>query len=41
MKADETIEKYKARLVLKRFKQQESLDYFDIYSFMSRIACNY
>nr|GEW96439.1 retrotransposon protein, putative, Ty1-copia subclass [Tanacetum cinerariifolium] len=32
MKADGTIDKYKARLVIKGFKQREGLDYFDTYS---------
>jgi hypothetical protein len=36
MKADGTIEKYKAILVLKRFEQQEGINYFDIYSLVSR-----
>ncbi|GJZ36967.1 putative RNA-directed DNA polymerase [Tanacetum coccineum] len=32
MKADGTIDKYKARLVIKGFRQRGGLDYFDIYS---------
>ncbi|GJW85881.1 retrotransposon protein, putative, ty1-copia subclass [Tanacetum coccineum] len=32
MKADGTIDKYKARLAIKRFRQQEGLYYFDTYS---------
>ncbi|GJY79840.1 retrotransposon protein, putative, ty1-copia subclass [Tanacetum coccineum] len=32
MKFDGTIDKYKARLVIKRFRQREGLDYFDTYS---------
>nr|GEX25606.1 hypothetical protein [Tanacetum cinerariifolium] len=32
MKADGTIDKYKARLVIKGFRQREGLDYFDTYS---------
>lgn len=35
-KADETINKYKARLVPKGFKQQENVCYFDTYSTMSK-----
>jgi len=37
MKANDTIDKYKVRLV-KDLKQQEGVDYFDTYSFMSRIT---
>ena len=29
MKADRSIDKYKARLVIKGFRQKEGLDYFD------------
>ncbi|GJU00067.1 retrotransposon protein, putative, ty1-copia subclass [Tanacetum coccineum] len=32
MKADSTIDKYKARLAIKGFRQQEGLYYFDTYS---------
>ncbi|GKC11178.1 calcineurin B-like protein 4 [Tanacetum coccineum] len=32
MKADDTIDKYKARLTIKGFRQQEGLYYFDTYS---------
>ena len=37
MKADGAIDKYKARLVVKGYKQREGLDYFDIYSPVTRI----
>ncbi|KAF3613949.1 hypothetical protein FXO38_35947 [Capsicum annuum] len=37
MKADGTIDKYKARLVGNGFKQKEGLDYFDTYSPVTRI----
>jgi len=33
-----TIDKYKARLVVKRFEQQEGVNYFDIYSLVLRIT---
>nr|GEU38943.1 retrotransposon protein, putative, Ty1-copia subclass [Tanacetum cinerariifolium] len=38
MKADGTIDKYKARLVIKGFKKREGLDYFDTYSPVTRIT---
>ncbi|GKD24429.1 retrotransposon protein, putative, ty1-copia subclass [Tanacetum coccineum] len=38
MKADGTIDKYKARLVIKGFRQHEGLDYFDTYSPVTRIT---
>jgi hypothetical protein len=37
MKADDIIDKYKAILVFKWFRQQKCIDYFDIYSYVSRI----
>ena len=38
MKDDGTIDKYKARLVVKGFTQKEGLDYFDTYSPVTRIT---
>ena len=38
LKDDGTIDKYKARLVVKGFRQKESLDYFDTYSPVTRIT---
>ncbi|GKA78371.1 retrotransposon-related protein [Tanacetum coccineum] len=38
MKADGTIDKYKARLVIKGFRQHEGLDYFYTYSPVMRIT---
>ena len=38
MKTDGTIDKYKARLVIKGYKQKEGLDYFDMYSLVMRIT---
>ncbi|GKE71966.1 retrovirus-related pol polyprotein from transposon TNT 1-94 [Tanacetum coccineum] len=37
MKADGTIDKYKARLLIKGYRQREGLDYFDTYSPVIRI----
>jgi len=37
-KADGSIDKYKARLVVKGFRQKEDLDYFDTYSPVTRIT---
>ena len=36
-KVDGSIDKYKARLVIKGYKQTEALDYFDTYSPITRI----
>ncbi|GJV21073.1 retrovirus-related pol polyprotein from transposon TNT 1-94 [Tanacetum coccineum] len=38
MKANGTIAKHKARLVIKEFRQREGLDYFDTYSLVTRIT---
>ncbi|GKA49062.1 retrovirus-related pol polyprotein from transposon TNT 1-94, partial [Tanacetum coccineum] len=38
MKADGTIDKYKARWVIKGYRQREGLDYFDTYSSVTRIT---
>ena len=38
MRADGSIDKYKARLVIKGYRQKESLDYFDTYSPVTRIT---
>lgn len=38
MKADDSIDKYKAMLVIKGYKQREGLDYFDTYSPMTKIT---
>ncbi|GKA85530.1 isochorismate synthase, chloroplastic [Tanacetum coccineum] len=38
MKADGTIDKYKARLTIKGFRQREGLDYFDTYLHVMRIT---
>ena len=38
IKADDSIGKYKARLVVKSFRQKEGLDYFDTYSPVTRIT---
>ncbi|KAH9698737.1 hypothetical protein KPL71_024118 [Citrus sinensis] len=37
MKADGSIDKYKARLVIKGYRQREDLDYFDTYTLVTRI----
>jgi len=37
IKSDESINKYKAKLVAKDYRQKEGLDYFDTYSSESRI----
>ncbi|GJU41156.1 DNA polymerase zeta catalytic subunit-like protein [Tanacetum coccineum] len=38
MRADGTIDKYKARLVIKGFRQCKGLDYFDTYSLVTQIT---
>ena len=38
MKADGSIDKYKARLVTKGYKQKECVDYCDTYSSVTRIT---
>ena len=38
METDGSIDKYKARLVAKDYKQKEGLDYFDTYSPVTRIT---
>ncbi|GJU61456.1 isochorismate synthase, chloroplastic [Tanacetum coccineum] len=38
MKIDGTIDKYKARLAIKGFRQSEGLDYFDTYLPVTRIT---
>ena len=38
LKVDGFIDKYKARLVVKGYKQKECMDYFDTYSHVTRIT---
>ena len=38
LKADGSVEKYKARLVDKGFRQKENIDFFDTYSPVTRIT---
>ena len=38
MKPDGLIDKYKARLVVKGFKQKEGIDYFDTYAPVERLT---
>ncbi|GKB68865.1 zinc finger, CCHC-type containing protein [Tanacetum coccineum] len=38
LKVDETVEKFKARLVIQGFKQKSGIDYFDIYALVARIS---
>ena len=38
LKLDGTIDKFKARLVAKSYKQKYNADYFDTYSSITRIA---
>ncbi|XP_071713072.1 uncharacterized mitochondrial protein AtMg00820-like [Rutidosis leptorrhynchoides] len=38
LKPDDTIDKYKARLVIKGYRQREGLHYFDTYSPVTRIT---
>ncbi|GJR78680.1 zinc finger, CCHC-type containing protein [Tanacetum coccineum] len=38
LKVDETIEKFKARLVIQGFKQKSGIDYFDTYAPVARIS---
>ena len=37
MKVDDTINKYKVKFVIKGFRQQESVNYFDTYLYVSKI----
>ncbi|GKD85152.1 zinc finger, CCHC-type containing protein, partial [Tanacetum coccineum] len=38
LKVDETIKKFKARLVIQGFKQKSGIDYFDTYALVARIS---